>query len=42
LIVTVGTGRTQRCGGPIEEIRPGDVIWISPGEKPLARRQRPP
>ena len=33
LIVTVGCGRAQRWGGPIEEIRPGDVIWFSPGEK---------
>jgi quercetin dioxygenase-like cupin family protein len=23
----------QRWGGPVEEIRPGDVVWISPGEK---------
>ena len=33
LIVVFGTGRVQRWGGPIEEIRPGDVIWFSPGEK---------
>ncbi|HEX4004242.1 MAG TPA: cupin domain-containing protein [Candidatus Acidoferrales bacterium] len=33
LIVTVGCGRTQRWGGPIEEIRPGDVVSIAPGEK---------
>ena len=33
LIVTAGCGRVQRCGGPIEEIRPGDVIWLAPGEK---------
>lgn len=33
LIVTAGCGWTQREGGPIEEIRPGDVIWFSPGEK---------
>lgn len=33
LIVTAGSGRTQREGGPIEEIHPGDVIWIPPGEK---------
>ena len=33
LIVTAGCGRVQRWGGPIEEIRPGDVIWFSPGEK---------
>lgn len=33
LIVTFGTGWTQREGGPVEEIRPGDVIWIPAGEK---------
>jgi len=33
LIVTAGCGRTQRWGGPIEEIRPGDVVSIAPGEK---------
>nr|WP_244422648.1 cupin domain-containing protein [Ktedonobacter racemifer] len=33
LIVTAGCGRVQRWGGPIEEIRPGDVIWFAPGEK---------
>ena len=33
LIVTAGCGWAQRWGGPIEEIRPGDVIWFSPGEK---------
>jgi quercetin dioxygenase-like cupin family protein len=33
LIVTVGCGRVQREGGPIEEIRPGDVVWFPPGEK---------
>src|SRR6202171_6331159 len=33
LIVTSGLGWAQRWGGPIEEIRPGDVIWIPPGEK---------
>jgi quercetin dioxygenase-like cupin family protein len=33
LIVTSGFGRAQRWGGPVEEIRPGDVISISPGEK---------
>ena len=33
LIVTAGRGRVQRWGGPIEEIRPGDVVWIPPGEK---------
>ena len=33
LIVTFGCGRAQRDGGPIEEIRPGDVVWFEPGEK---------
>ncbi len=33
LVVTSGFGRVQRWGGPIEEIRPGDVVWIPPGEK---------
>ena len=33
LIVTSGRGRVQREGGPIEEIRPGDVIGFEPGEK---------
>jgi quercetin dioxygenase-like cupin family protein len=33
LIVTAGCGRAQRWGGPIEEIRPGDVVWFPPGEK---------
>lgn len=33
LVVTAGSGRVQRWGGPIEEIRPGDVVLIAPGEK---------
>jgi quercetin dioxygenase-like cupin family protein len=33
LIVTAGCGLTQRWDGPIEQIRPGDVVWIAPGEK---------
>jgi quercetin dioxygenase-like cupin family protein len=33
LIVTSGCGWVQREGGPIEEIRPGDVVWFPPGEK---------
>lgn len=33
LIVTVGCGRVQQWGGPVEEIHPGDVVWIPPGEK---------
>ncbi|MFC4427227.1 cupin domain-containing protein [Deinococcus navajonensis] len=33
LIVTAGMGWVQREGGPIEEIRPGDVVWFEPGER---------
>jgi quercetin dioxygenase-like cupin family protein len=33
LIVTAGVGRVQRWGGPVEEIPPGDVVWIPSGEK---------
>ena len=33
LIVTDGLGLVQREGGPVEEIRPGDVVWFPPNEK---------
>jgi quercetin dioxygenase-like cupin family protein len=33
LIVTSGCGWVQREGGPVEEVRPGDVVWFEPGEK---------
>ncbi len=33
LIVTSGLGWVQREGGPVEEVRPGDVVWFPPGEK---------
>ena len=33
LIVTLGVGRVQREGGPIEEIHPGEVVWFEPNEK---------
>ena len=33
LIVTAGVGRVQLWGGSVEEIRPGDVVWIPPGRK---------
>jgi quercetin dioxygenase-like cupin family protein len=33
LIVTAGCGRVERWGGPIEEVRPGDVVWFPAGEK---------
>ena len=32
-IVTAGCGWAQREGGPVEEIRPGDVVWFAPREK---------
>jgi quercetin dioxygenase-like cupin family protein len=33
LIVTFGCGLHQRWGGPVEEIRPGDVVTVGPNEK---------
>lgn len=33
LIVLTGCGWVQHLGGPIEEIRPGDIVWFAPGEK---------
>jgi quercetin dioxygenase-like cupin family protein len=33
LLVVSGIGWVQRAGGPIEEIRPGDVVWFEPNEK---------
>src|SRR3954447_11950437 len=33
LIITAGLGWVQNEGGPIEEVRPGDVVWFAPGEK---------
>ena len=33
LIVTSGLGWVQREGGPVEEVRPGDVVWFPPGLK---------
>ena len=33
LIVIAGSGRAQRWDGPLEDIRPGDVVWFPPGEK---------
>ena len=33
LVVTAGLGRVQTWGSPVEEIRPGDVVWFPPGEK---------
>jgi quercetin dioxygenase-like cupin family protein len=33
LVVTAGKGMAQVWGGPIQEIRAGDTVWIPPGEK---------
>jgi quercetin dioxygenase-like cupin family protein len=33
LHVLSGIGRVQTAGGPVREIRPGDTVWIAPGEK---------
>jgi len=33
LIITAGCGLVQREGAPIEEVRPGDVVWFPPGER---------
>lgn len=33
IIVTAGLGWAQREGGPVEVIRPGDVVWFPPGER---------
>ena len=40
LIVTAGAGQAQREGGPIEQIRPGDVVWFPPGESTGTAPQR--
>ena len=37
LIVTAGTGRVQRWGDAVDEIRQGDVVWIPAGAEALAR-----
>lgn len=33
ILITAGCGRVQREGGPVEEIRPGDIVWFEPGER---------
>lgn len=33
LIITAGAGYVQTWHGPLQEVRPGDVIWFAPGEK---------
>src|SRR5207237_3392775 len=42
LIVTAGCGRAQRWDGPIEEIRPGDVVWFAPAKSTGTVLRRPP
>ena len=41
LIVTFGCGWVQREGGPVEEIRPGDVVWFHPARS-IGTGPRPP
>ncbi|AXC48777.1 cupin domain-containing protein [Paracoccus suum] len=33
LVITAGLGRAAREGGPVEELRPGDIVWFAPGER---------
>lgn len=33
LLVVAGLGWVQREDGPVEEIRPGDIVWFAPGER---------
>lgn len=33
LYITVGAGQVQVAGGPIQQVRAGDVVWFAPGEK---------
>jgi quercetin dioxygenase-like cupin family protein len=33
LVIVSGVGRVQSAGGPVREVRAGDVIWFPPGEK---------
>lgn len=33
LVVTAGVGRVQSWGGPVQELRPGDVVWTPPNVK---------
>ena len=33
LVIVSGLGRVQTQGGPVREVRAGDVIWFGPGEK---------
>jgi len=33
IIITTGCGWVQRLGSPVEEVRPGDIVWLPPREK---------
>ena len=33
LAVTAGCGRAQSAGGPVRVLKPGDIVWFSPGER---------
>ena len=33
LLIVAGVGRVQHEGGPVAEVRPGDVVWFAPGER---------
>jgi len=33
ILILSGLGWAQRDGGPIEEVRPGDIVWFPPQEK---------
>jgi len=33
LIITAGAGWVQTEGGPVEHVRPGDIVWFPPGER---------
>ena len=41
LIVMTGCGRVQHEGGPVEEIRPGDVVSLRRGRSIGTGRRRP-
>ena len=42
LIVIAGAGRVQRDGASIEQILPGDIVWIEPGESTGTAQRQPP
>jgi quercetin dioxygenase-like cupin family protein len=33
ILIVAGLGRVQRDGGPVEAVRPGDIVFFEPGEK---------